>query len=308
MNSTAGTRNSPGLPRNADYHGRSPYDYVSGYFERAFRADPAWRGRQVIFLLDELSRSQKGTLYLNGRKLADPAGRRLFRNSAAGRTAEIRRGQFPDHPRRRRRRLLELARNQRRHRASHQTAGHGGISGNRHLRNPENHNLRTDAAKPLRRPGDSPRRSANRGRGRSGRLCLSGRHPRPRRGENDLIRRQMGESPALEPGHPPSLHCALSTEKQLRHPHRRTGAGPLRLPRIRTARTRLLPERQQDSPLQSRRLGQRKLGPRRSAPRRPDAEASRATTAYARCFRSRPKTIIRTTSCAYATKRGCFSS
>lgn len=59
------------LPRNADYHGRSPYDYVSGYFERAFRADPAWRGRQVIFLLDELSRSQKGTLYLNGRKLAD---------------------------------------------------------------------------------------------------------------------------------------------------------------------------------------------------------------------------------------------
>lgn len=236
MNSTAGTRQLARLPRNADYHGRSPYDYVSGYFERAFRADPAWRGRQVIFLLDELSRSQKGTLYLNGRKLADlpegaffeiplPAERLKFGEDNFLTIHAVDDGGYWNWRGIKGDTALLI-----------KPAGHGGISGNRHLRNPENHNLRTDAAKPLRRPGDSPRRSANRGRGRSGRLCLSGRHPRPRRGENDLIRRQMGESPALEPGHPPSLHCALSTEKQLRHPHRRTGAGPLRLPRIRTAR------------------------------------------------------------------------
>lgn len=58
------------LPGNADYHGKSPYDYVSGYFERSFHADPTWKDKQVILLIDELSNSQKGTVYLNGRKLA----------------------------------------------------------------------------------------------------------------------------------------------------------------------------------------------------------------------------------------------
>lgn len=67
------------LPRNALYHNRSEYHYVNGWFERAFRADPAWKNRQIALLIDELSRSQQGTVFLNGRELAKlPPGGAFF--------------------------------------------------------------------------------------------------------------------------------------------------------------------------------------------------------------------------------------
>lgn len=57
------------LPRNTWYRGKNPYTFTSGYFERAFLVPERWKGRQIVLLLDELSRSQKGTVYLNGREL-----------------------------------------------------------------------------------------------------------------------------------------------------------------------------------------------------------------------------------------------
>lgn len=58
------------LPRNAWYRGKNPYTFTNGWFERAFVLPEAWKGRQIVLLLDELSRSQKGTVYLNGREIA----------------------------------------------------------------------------------------------------------------------------------------------------------------------------------------------------------------------------------------------
>jgi len=58
------------LPRNASYDGRSPYGFVNGWFERAFIADPAWKSKEITLLFDELSSSQTGTVYLNGKFLA----------------------------------------------------------------------------------------------------------------------------------------------------------------------------------------------------------------------------------------------
>lgn len=58
------------LPRNAWYRGKNPYTFTNGWFERAFVVPESWKGRQIVLLLDELSRSQKGTVYLNGREIA----------------------------------------------------------------------------------------------------------------------------------------------------------------------------------------------------------------------------------------------
>ena len=67
------------LPGEANYHGKSPYQYVNGWFERTFRADPAWKNREIVLLIDELSGSERGTVYLNGKKLADlPEGGNYF--------------------------------------------------------------------------------------------------------------------------------------------------------------------------------------------------------------------------------------
>ncbi len=59
------------MARNINYNGKSPYRYVNGWFERAFKADPSWKGKDILLLIDELSLSQKGTVYLNGKFLAE---------------------------------------------------------------------------------------------------------------------------------------------------------------------------------------------------------------------------------------------
>lgn len=66
------------LPRNARYKGKNPYTFISGYFERAFLAPESWKNKQIVLLLDELSRSQKGTVYLNGKEIAKLDNGRFF--------------------------------------------------------------------------------------------------------------------------------------------------------------------------------------------------------------------------------------
>ena len=58
------------LSRKAWYRGKNPYTFTNGWFERAFIVPEHWKNKQIVFLLDELSRSQKGTVYLNGREIA----------------------------------------------------------------------------------------------------------------------------------------------------------------------------------------------------------------------------------------------
>lgn len=58
------------LPRKAWYRGKNPYTFTNGWFERAFLVPEHWKNKQIVLLLDELSRSQKGTVYLNGREIA----------------------------------------------------------------------------------------------------------------------------------------------------------------------------------------------------------------------------------------------
>ncbi len=58
------------LPRKAWYRGKNPYTFTNGWFERAFLVPERWKNKQIVLLLDELSRSQKGTVYLNGREIA----------------------------------------------------------------------------------------------------------------------------------------------------------------------------------------------------------------------------------------------
>lgn len=66
------------LSRDARYAGRSPYDFVDGWFERAFIADPAWKGRRIVLQIQELSRSQTGTVFLNGKAIAELKRGKLF--------------------------------------------------------------------------------------------------------------------------------------------------------------------------------------------------------------------------------------
>ncbi len=71
-------KNLKKLPREAPYEGRSPYDFVDGWFERAFIAEPAWKGRQVVLQIQELSRSQTGIVYLNGKAIAELERGKMF--------------------------------------------------------------------------------------------------------------------------------------------------------------------------------------------------------------------------------------
>ena len=60
------------------YAGRPTYAYAQGWFERGFRAAPAWRGKSVTLLVDELSPTQSGDVLLNGQPLGKmPAGSRF---------------------------------------------------------------------------------------------------------------------------------------------------------------------------------------------------------------------------------------
>ena len=52
------------------YDGRATFGFTSAWFERAFKADPAWKGRDVTLKIDELSVSQSGIVFLNGKPLA----------------------------------------------------------------------------------------------------------------------------------------------------------------------------------------------------------------------------------------------
>lgn len=62
------------LPRTV-FDGRDSFRFVNGWFERAFKADPSWKNRRIILRIEELSNSQSGTVFLNGRTLASvPAG------------------------------------------------------------------------------------------------------------------------------------------------------------------------------------------------------------------------------------------
>lgn len=59
------------LSSDAKYDGRSPYDFVNGWFERAFIPSPSWKGREILLQIQELGTSETGTVYLNGKVLAE---------------------------------------------------------------------------------------------------------------------------------------------------------------------------------------------------------------------------------------------
>lgn len=52
---------------NRLYAGREPHEFTNGWFERGFKADPAWRGHEVVLSIAELSPSQTGEVFVNGR-------------------------------------------------------------------------------------------------------------------------------------------------------------------------------------------------------------------------------------------------
>ena len=54
---------------NALYDGRETFKFSQAWFERAFKADPAWKGRSIVLEVDELSPSQSGQVFLNRRLL-----------------------------------------------------------------------------------------------------------------------------------------------------------------------------------------------------------------------------------------------
>lgn len=63
------------MPEGWKYAGKDGFKFVNGWFERAFRADPAWKDREIVLKIDELSNSQSGEAYLNGKLLGRlPAG------------------------------------------------------------------------------------------------------------------------------------------------------------------------------------------------------------------------------------------
>ncbi len=63
-------------PSDTQLYGKSPHAFVNGWFERSFFADPAWKGREIVLLLNEISLSQKAIVYLNGKALSSlPIGR-----------------------------------------------------------------------------------------------------------------------------------------------------------------------------------------------------------------------------------------
>jgi len=68
-------KNLEKLAPNAQYAGRSPYDFVNGWFERGFVAEESWKGREIVLQIQELAEAQTGTVYLNGKPLAEiPTG------------------------------------------------------------------------------------------------------------------------------------------------------------------------------------------------------------------------------------------
>ncbi|MDO4629760.1 MAG: LamG-like jellyroll fold domain-containing protein [Planctomycetia bacterium] len=71
-------KNLKKLDKNAQYDGRSPYVFVNGWFERGFQADSAWKNREIVLQIQELSASQTGTIYLNGQPLAELARGSMF--------------------------------------------------------------------------------------------------------------------------------------------------------------------------------------------------------------------------------------
>lgn len=59
--------------------GRDSFKFVNGWFERAFRADPSWKGRGIALRIEELSVTQSGTVFLNGKSLGTiPTGRQFI--------------------------------------------------------------------------------------------------------------------------------------------------------------------------------------------------------------------------------------
>ena len=66
--------------RELKYDGRATYGFLDGWYERGFLADEKWKGKIVSLKIDELSPSQSGTVFLNGKVLANLIGGGVYFN------------------------------------------------------------------------------------------------------------------------------------------------------------------------------------------------------------------------------------
>ena len=58
------------ISNSSRWQGLPVYKYRNAWYERTFKVDPAWKGKKIVLIFEELSASQKGQVYLNGKKIS----------------------------------------------------------------------------------------------------------------------------------------------------------------------------------------------------------------------------------------------
>lgn len=58
-------------PKAQTWNGKPAHNFQNSWFERAFKADPAWKSQQIVLRFDRITDSAVGKLYFNGKFIAD---------------------------------------------------------------------------------------------------------------------------------------------------------------------------------------------------------------------------------------------